>query len=73
MIVDSETIPYKVGNAFFELTVDEINDQLSKDFENHTSKLLEKESALEKVTKELEDLKKELYAKFGKAINLEAE
>uniref|UniRef100_A0A0K0E1K0 Prefoldin subunit 4 n=1 Tax=Strongyloides stercoralis TaxID=6248 RepID=A0A0K0E1K0_STRER len=73
MIVDSETIPYKVGCAFFELTLDEINDQIAQDTETHTAKLAEKESALEKITNELEKLKKELYAKFGNAINLEAD
>uniref|UniRef100_A0A0N5BXU4 Prefoldin subunit 4 n=1 Tax=Strongyloides papillosus TaxID=174720 RepID=A0A0N5BXU4_STREA len=73
ILVDSETIPYKVGNAFFELTLDEINDQLAKDIELNNSKLTEKQLALEKVTSELNGLKKDLYAKFGKAINLEEE
>uniref|UniRef100_A0A0N4ZKN3 Prefoldin subunit 4 n=1 Tax=Parastrongyloides trichosuri TaxID=131310 RepID=A0A0N4ZKN3_PARTI len=73
MIVDDETIPYKVGNAFFDLTVDEISNQLVEDIKNGDAKLAAKKEALQKVTNELEGLKKELYAKFGDAINLEAD
>lgn len=63
---------YKIGDAFISLPVSEVQDMLSAS----TSKIEEAVSVAEEklsgIRGEMEQLKVELYAKFGKSINLES-
>lgn len=46
-------------------------ERLEADVEKINKQVADKESEVESITEELEQLKKQLYAKFGHAINLE--
>ena len=63
---------YKIGDAFVLLPSSEVQEMLAV----LTSKIEESVSAAEKklssIRGEMEQLKVELYAKFGKSINLES-
>jgi prefoldin subunit 4 len=68
-----ELIPgsYKIGDSFISLPLPEVQEMLS----TSTSKIEEDVSALEEklstVREEMSQLKVELYARFGRSINLE--
>ncbi|KEZ46108.1 hypothetical protein SAPIO_CDS0961 [Scedosporium apiospermum] len=68
---EDETVPYKVGDAFFHVKLEQAQEML----ENATSKIDEDVSKLEDELSSIRDqmtqLKVELYARFGKSINLE--
>jgi prefoldin subunit 4 len=62
---------YKIGDSFISLPLPEVQEMLS----TSTSKIEEDVSALEEklnsVREEMSQLKVELYARFGRSINLE--
>lgn len=62
---------YKVGDTFVSLPLQEVQDLLA----SSTGKIEESVSAAEEklssVREEMEQLKVDLYARFGKSINLE--
>lgn len=62
---------YKIGDAFFHIPLDQAQEML----EAATTKIDEETSELEdkigSVREEMQQLKVELYARFGKQINLE--
>ncbi|EPE33144.1 Prefoldin [Glarea lozoyensis ATCC 20868] len=68
---EDETIPYKIGDGFVSLPLEEIQEMLS----TSTSKIEEEVAALEEKLEEIREeqtaLKVDLYARFGKSINLE--
>ena len=63
---------YKIGDTFVSLPLEEVQDLLS----SSTIKIEESVSAAEEklstVREEMEQLKVDLYARFGKSINLES-
>ncbi|KAI0025715.1 prefoldin subunit 4 [Xylariomycetidae sp. FL0641] len=68
---EDDKIPYKIGDAFFHVPVPQAQEMLT----SSTSQIEEEVSALEDklgTTKdEMTQLKVQLYARFGKSINLE--
>lgn len=71
MMTDETLISYRVGEVFFQLTLDSTQsmlDNAKKECLEKIDKLEEEISGIEKV---LKDLKVELYARFGNNINLE--
>ncbi|KAG5973578.1 hypothetical protein E4U55_000397 [Claviceps digitariae] len=68
---EDDKIQYKIGDAFFHVPLDQAQEML----EAATTKIDDETSALEDristVREEMQQLKVELYARFGKQINLE--
>ncbi|CCT71536.1 probable Gim complex component GIM3 [Fusarium fujikuroi] len=68
---EDEKIQYKIGDAFFHVSVEQAQEML----EQATEKLEEESTFLEEklssIREEMTQLKVELYARFGKQINLE--
>ena len=68
---EDEKIPYKIGDTFISLPLPEVQELLA----TSTSKIEESVSAVEdrlgSIREEMESLKVDLYARFGKSINLE--
>ncbi|KAM0188089.1 probable Gim complex component GIM3 [Fusarium torulosum] len=68
---EDEKIQYKIGDAFFHVSVEQAQEML----EQATEKLEEDSTSLEEklssIREEMTKLKVELYARFGKQINLE--
>ncbi|CAZ82866.1 unnamed protein product [Tuber melanosporum] len=68
---DDDLIPYKIGDSFLHLPLEEVMQLLEANKEEvgkGVEEIVEKMEANEVV---MSSLKVELYAKFGKAINLE--
>ncbi|KAH7320200.1 Prefoldin subunit-domain-containing protein [Stachybotrys elegans] len=68
---EDDKIPYKIGDAFFHVSLEQAQEMLS----TATSRIEEDTSALgDKIgtlREEMDELKVQLYARFGKQINLE--
>ncbi|ROV97435.1 hypothetical protein VMCG_06852 [Cytospora schulzeri] len=68
---EDDKIPYKIGDSFFHVTVSQAQEML----EGSTTKIDEEVSQLEEklstAREEMTQLKVELYARFGRSINLE--
>ncbi|KAH8677594.1 Prefoldin subunit-domain-containing protein [Xylariales sp. PMI_506] len=68
---EDDLVPYKIGDAFFHLPLEQAQEMLS----TSTTKIEDDISALEEslsvVRDEMTQLKVELYARFGRSINLE--
>ncbi|KAI9789558.1 MAG: hypothetical protein M1816_005965 [Peltula sp. TS41687] len=68
---EDDIIPYQIGDCFMMLPLSEVQELLSAS----NAKLDEEVSALDerltKIREEMQQLKVELYARFGKTINLE--
>ncbi|KAL8902648.1 MAG: hypothetical protein Q9207_004504 [Kuettlingeria erythrocarpa] len=68
---EDDKIPYKLGDAFVMLPLPDVQELLAQG----TSKIEESVSATEgklrSIREEMESLKVDLYARFGKSINLE--
>ncbi|KAK1986381.1 Prefoldin subunit-domain-containing protein [Colletotrichum cereale] len=68
---EDEAVPYKIGDAYFHVSQPqaiEMLEQASAKIEEEVEGL---ESKLETIKEEMTQLKVELYARFGKSINLE--
>lgn len=64
-------MPYKIGDSFMSVPLNEAQSLLeesSQEIEDDVSRLEEK---LGEVRDEMKDLKAQLYARFGRSINLE--
>ncbi|KAI1634581.1 Prefoldin, subunit 4 [Biscogniauxia mediterranea] len=68
---EDDTVPYKIGDAFFHVQLPQAQEMLA----SSTTRIEEEVSVLEdklSATKdEMTQLKVELYARFGRSINLE--
>ncbi|KAK8129790.1 prefoldin subunit [Apiospora kogelbergensis] len=68
---EDELVPYKIGDAFFNVPLEQAQEMLA----TSSSKIEEDVSALEDkmgtIRDEMTQLKVELYARFGRSINLE--
>ncbi|KAI0136972.1 Prefoldin subunit-domain-containing protein [Xylariales sp. AK1849] len=68
---EDDLVPYKIGDAFFHVSLEQAQQMLSKS----NSKIEEDVSALDDklgtIRDEMTQLKVELYARFGRSINLE--
>merc|ERR1712149_165039 len=70
---DDEKIPYQIGEVFVEMTQDEVQETLNKTKENLEAEVTKLEGQAEELKAQMSNLKTHLYAKFGNAINLEAD
>ena len=68
---EDDKIPYRIGDSFLSLPLPEVQELLA----TSTSKIEESVSAIEEklsaIREEMDSLKVDLYARFGKSINLE--
>jgi len=68
---EDELVPYKIGDSFMSVPLNEAQlllEESSQEIEDDVSRLEEK---LGEVRDEMKDLKAQLYARFGRSINLE--
>lgn len=68
---EDEKIPYKIGDAFIMLPLPEVQDLLTKATTKIEKSVSTTEGKLSEIRDEMESLKVDLYARFGKSINLE--
>ena len=66
-------ITYQIGEVFVSMDTDETTEMIEKAKETTKEEIKALEAQAENHKKILQDLKVELYAKFGTNINLEAE
>ncbi|KAH9885976.1 prefoldin subunit 4 [Xylariomycetidae sp. FL2044] len=68
---EDDKVPYKIGDAFFHVSLSQAQEMLA----TSTSRIEEDVSGLEEkigtVKEEMTELKVQLYARFGRSINLE--
>ena len=63
---------YKIGDSFFMLPLDEVQEHLAASIEKIDSEVVVVESKVSEIQEEMQGLKTALYGRFGKSINLEA-
>ncbi|OJJ45569.1 hypothetical protein ASPZODRAFT_133407 [Penicilliopsis zonata CBS 506.65] len=68
---EDELVPYKIGDSFFQLPLEEAQSLLSTSTDQIDSDVSRLEESLEEIREELQQLKVSLYARFGRSINLE--
>ncbi|KAB8067280.1 Prefoldin subunit-domain-containing protein [Aspergillus leporis] len=68
---EDELVPYKIGDSFFQLPLEEAQALLSSSTEQIDSDVSGLEEKLGDLREELQQLKVALYARFGRSINLE--
>ncbi|EWC44448.1 hypothetical protein DRE_06816 [Drechslerella stenobrocha 248] len=69
---DDDIVPYKVGDAFVCLRVEEVRELLEEEGRALDSEIEELEGRVRNEQGKMDELKVQLYAKFGRSINLEA-
>lgn len=62
---------YKIGEAFFRLSLKRGLELLTKDQESTEAEINALQGKIDECQQEMKDLKVVLYAKFGKQINLD--
>ena len=73
MLDDDEKVPYQIGEVFVEMTQDEVQETMEANKEKISEEVSKLEQKAEEIKGQMSDLKTHLYAKFGNAINLEAD
>ncbi|KAI1110963.1 Prefoldin subunit-domain-containing protein [Nemania sp. NC0429] len=68
---EDEKIPYKIGDAFFHVPLSLAQDMLASSTSRIEEEVSELEDKLGTTKEEMQQLKIELYARFGRSINLE--
>ncbi|KAI9761746.1 MAG: bifunctional AP-4-A phosphorylase/ADP sulfurylase [Chaenotheca gracillima] len=68
---EDDTVPYKIGDTFFSLHLEEAQAMLSSSTETIEADISTVQEKLEGVQSEMQELKVALYARFGRSINLE--
>lgn len=68
---EDELVRYKIGDAFFHVSLPVAQEMLGLSSACVERELREREEKLEDIREEMTALKVELYARFGKTINLE--
>ncbi|KAK4246970.1 hypothetical protein VTI28DRAFT_7736 [Corynascus sepedonium] len=68
---EDDTIPYKIGDAFFHVPLPQAQEMLGLSTARLEEEIGELEDKLGTIREEMTQLKVELYARFGKTINLE--
>ncbi|CAE6420770.1 unnamed protein product [Rhizoctonia solani] len=62
---------YKIGDAFFHISLERAQTLLQKDQESIDTEINALQGKIDQCQQEMKDLKVALYAKFGKQINLD--
>ncbi|KAJ9138716.1 hypothetical protein NKR23_g8422 [Pleurostoma richardsiae] len=68
---EDETVPYKIGDAFFHVMAAQAQEMLGLSTSVIEESIEELENKLGSIREEMTQLKVELYARFGRSINLE--
>ncbi|CAE6415283.1 unnamed protein product [Rhizoctonia solani] len=68
---EDEPVEYKIGEAFFHISLKRAQMLLQKDQESIDSEINGLQGKIDQCQQEMKDLKVALYAKFGKQINLD--
>ncbi|KAL2838884.1 Prefoldin, subunit 4 [Aspergillus pseudoustus] len=68
---EDELVPYKIGDTFIHLPLEEAQTLLSSSTEQIDSEVAKLEETLGDLRDEMQQLKVALYARFGRSINLE--
>ncbi|KAF8608801.1 Prefoldin, subunit 4 [Ceratobasidium sp. AG-I] len=68
---EDEPVEYKIGEAFFRLSLSRAQALLAKDQESADEEISRLQGRIDECQQEMKDLKVVLYAKFGKQINLD--
>ncbi|KAL2858187.1 Prefoldin subunit-domain-containing protein [Aspergillus pseudodeflectus] len=68
---EDELVPYKIGDSFVHLPLEEAQTMLSSSTEQIDSEVAKLEETLGDLRDEMQQLKVALYARFGRSINLE--
>eukprot|EP00048_Salpingoeca_helianthica_P015182 m.225519 g.225519 ORF g.225519 m.225519 type:complete len:138 (+) comp16709_c0_seq1:61-474(+) len=68
-----ETIKFKIGEVFVEMTSDEAEKYLAQTTESNAAAFARFEREKSQVEGQMSELKVQLYAKFGRSINLETD
>ncbi|EAZ63689.1 hypothetical protein PICST_37933 [Scheffersomyces stipitis CBS 6054] len=71
LLDEDEKIQYKVGEVFIYMKVSKAVEKVELENEKLTDKISETSNLIDSYDESLDDLKKQLYAKFGNNINLE--
>ncbi|KAF8566211.1 hypothetical protein P879_05414 [Paragonimus westermani] len=71
ILTESDCHPYLVGETFFHLSTDEVNQEITTAKEQMKLRMVELEELISDSKARMATLKKDLYAKFGNHINLE--
>ncbi|EAT90235.1 prefoldin subunit 4 [Parastagonospora nodorum] len=71
LVDEEDKVPYKVGDCFVSLPQPQVLELLEKSTETIDGDVDELKTRLEKVQEEMGELKKALYGRFGRSINLE--
>ncbi|KAL1305545.1 hypothetical protein AAFC00_007154 [Neodothiora populina] len=69
---EDEKVSYKIGDSFFSLPLEEVQELLAGSVEKIDAEVNTIEEKLSTVQEEMQALKAALYGRFGKSINLEA-
>ena len=70
---DEEKVPYQVGEVFVFLSQDDVQEQIESRKQELEKEVESVTSRMDGIKGQMSDLKTHLYAKFGSAINLEAD
>ncbi|GAP88645.1 putative prefoldin subunit 4 [Rosellinia necatrix] len=68
---EDDKVPYKIGDAFFHIPLPLAQDMLASSTSRIEEEVSELEDRLGTTKEEMQQLKIELYARFGRSINLE--
>ncbi|KAL3436630.1 Prefoldin subunit-domain-containing protein [Aspergillus tetrazonus] len=68
---EDELVPYKIGDSFVHLPLEEAQTLLASSTEQIDSEVAKLEETLSDLREEMQQLKVALYARFGRSINLE--
>ncbi|KAK5660643.1 hypothetical protein OQA88_12006 [Cercophora sp. LCS_1] len=68
---EDDIVPYKIGDAFFHVPLPQAQELLGISAARVDEEISELEDKLGTIRQEMTQLKVELYARFGKTINLE--
>lgn len=71
LLDEDEKIQYKIGEAFIFIKVSKAIEKIEEDNEKLLAKINESCDLIDRFDEQLDELKKQLYAKFGNNINLE--
>ncbi|KAI1164722.1 Prefoldin subunit-domain-containing protein [Nemania serpens] len=68
---EDEKVPYKIGDAFFHIPLPLAQDMLASSTSRIEEEVSELEDKIGTTKEEMQQLKIQLYARFGRSINLE--